>query len=224
MITKPISIVFSLFLVFSGCSKENINNDIIMGTGNIVSQTQNLISFAEIELRNYCNVEVIEGTENKVEYSDYENIIEHLNFEVIENRLIIQTLPQNILINHSNAKAKVYIKSSLNSVLITGSGNINLLSAFDGISQFTITGSGNIVSNSNSTSASINCNITGSGSMDLLRIRSSIATTSIAGSGDIKITVSSELNALISGSGNTYYNGNPIVFKNITGSGNVIKL
>ncbi|MFM8744791.1 MAG: hypothetical protein ACKODM_15885, partial [Cytophagales bacterium] len=87
---KPsISILFLFAFFLSSCIKVSIDKmsiDRISGSGNIASQTLVLSSFTEIEVRNYCNMEVEKGTENKVEYSDYENIIQYLKFEVVGNR------------------------------------------------------------------------------------------------------------------------------------------
>lgn len=170
-------------------------------------------------------MEVAKGTENKVEYSDYENIIQYLKFEVVGNRLIVKTIPENISISNSQAKAKVVLVGNLNAVYITGSANVDLLSSFNGLNKLGITGSGNIVSSGNTTAPSIDCSITGSGNLSLLKVNSTTAKCAIAGSGNITIAVSGSLNASIAGSGNIYYQGNPAdIVVNITGSGKVVKL
>lgn len=190
-----------------------------------MSQTAALSSFTEIEVRSYCNVEVVTGAENKVEYSDYENIIQYLRFEVVGSRLVVKTIPEEISISNSRAKAKVYSTGNLKAVNITGSANVDLASSFNGINTLSITGSGNIVSSANVTTPSIDCTITGSGNLNLLKVNSLSAKCTILGSGNITIAVSSSLNANIVGSGNIYYQGNPTDFVvNITGTGKVIKL
>ncbi|MFM7488604.1 MAG: GIN domain-containing protein [Cytophagales bacterium] len=199
--------------------------DRISGSGNIASQTLALSSFTEIEVRNYCNMEVAKGTENKVEYSDYENIIQYLKFEVVGNRLIVKTIPENISISNSQAKAKVVLTGNLDAVYITGSADVDLLSSFNGLNKLSITGSGNIVSRGTTTVPSIDCSVTGSGNLSLLKINSTTAKCAVAGSGNITIAVSGSLNANIVGSGNIYYQGNPAdIVVNVTGSGKVIKL
>ncbi|MFM8740925.1 MAG: GIN domain-containing protein, partial [Cytophagales bacterium] len=134
---KPsISILFLFAFFLSSCIKVSIDKmsiDRISGSGNIASQTLVLSSFTEIEVRNYCNMEVEKGTENKVEYSDYENIIQYLKFEVVGNRLIVKTIPENISISNSQAKAKVVLTGNLDAVYITGSADVDLLSSFIGL-------------------------------------------------------------------------------------------
>lgn len=220
-IVLPIMLVATLLI--SSCSEENLNND-ISGTGNIISKSQSLDPFTEIEVRNYCNVEVVAGSENRVEYSDYENIVAYLVFEVENDRLIIKTIPESTTVHHSKAKAKLYLSGNLHSLFVKGSGNIDLISPFEGVNNFSIAGSGNINAHSSLDSANITCVISGSGNMDLLQIHSANATGIISGSGNIMVAVSTNLNGSITGSGNIYYQGNPAVVKNISGSGNVIQL
>lgn len=218
-----ISILFLVAFFVYSCQKETINR--ISGKGNIVNETVALSSFTEIEVRSYCTMEVTKGTENKIEYSDYENIIQYVKFEVLGNRLIIKTIPENISISNSQAKAKVFLTGNLNAVYITGSANMDLLSSFNGLNKLAITGSGNIVSSGTTTVPSIDCSITGSGNLSLLKVNSTTAKCAIAGSGNITIAVSASLNASIVGSGNIYYQGNPAdIVVNVTGSGKVIKL
>ena len=228
---KPIisKLVFLTALVFTfSCNKNNdLNPEPVntqTGTGSISSKSVNLNSFCEIEIANYCNVEVDTGTTNKVEYSDYDNLIQYLKFEIVGNRLVVKTIPQNTLITNSKAKAKIYVAGSLTGLFISGSGNMTLANSFNGINQCTVSGSGNLVANENSTSTNMTATISGSGNVDILKITSQSANCTISGSGSISIAVTNDLTANVSGSGSISYFGNPSVSKNITGSGNIIKL
>lgn len=205
------------FLLFTSCSGIN-------GSGNIISKTQRLDDFTEIEIRNYCNVELLKGTENKVEYSDYENLIEHLKFEVVGKKLIVETTPENLTIYNSEATAKIYLTGALSKVSILGSADVKIVDSFSGLSELNISGSGSIEVGRDIMTQSIDCSISGSGSMDLLKIHSETANCTISGSGDISITVLKSLDASISGSGNIEYEGNPSsLVQNVSGSGSVTK-
>jgi Putative auto-transporter adhesin, head GIN domain len=205
------------FLLFASCSGIN-------GSGNIISKTQRLDVFTAIEIRNYCNVELVKGTENQVEYSDYENLIEHLKFEVVGKKLIVETTPENLTIYNSQASAKIYLTGDLIKVSILGSADVKLVDSFSGLSELNISGSGSIEVGQDIMTPSIDCTISGSGSMDLLKIHSETAKCTISGSGDISITVLKSLDASISGSGNIEYEGNPSnLIQNVSGSGSVTK-
>lgn len=229
MTTTISKLVFLSALVFIfSCNKNNSLNSqpggSQTGTGSISSQSVNLNSFSEIEIANYCDVEIDTGTTNKVEYSDYDNLVQYLKFEIVGNRLVVKTIPENTLITNSKAKAKIYVAGSLTGLIISGSGNMTLANSFNGISQCTVSGSGNLVANANSTSTNMAATILGSGSIDILKITSQSANCTISGSGNISVAVTNDLTANISGSGSISYLGNPSVSKNTTGSGKVIKL
>lgn len=217
------SIPLILVLFFFACSHEN---DAIetKGSGNIKSNTQSLNSFTEIEIENNCDVELVKGTENKVEFSDYENIIQYLKFELVGNKLIVKTAPDNISINNSKAKAKIYVKGNLNKIFILGSANVDLVNSFSGLNELSITGSGNLNALQNIVTPNIDCSISGSGNMNILKINAANAKCSVSGSGEISIHVTKSLNASISGSGTISYQGNPSLIQNMSGSGSIVKL
>jgi hypothetical protein len=200
------------------------NNKTITGKGNIVTKNLELKSFTEIQLSNYCDIEIIKGPTFKVVYSDYENIIDNLQFENVNNKLIVKSKSGNLSINNSKAKAKIYLASNLTSLSVSGSADATISSAFNELKELKITGSGNISCNTTIKTNDIKCIITGSGDMNLLKAIATNADCSLVGSGDISISVQSKLDASIVGSGDINYKGNPIVEKNITGSGELIKI
>jgi hypothetical protein len=213
-------ITLVLVFLFSSCINEN---NTIEGSGKITTNTQALTPFTEIEIENGCTIEVVSGTENKVEFSDYENIIQHLKFEVVDNKLIIKTA-DNISIRNSEAKAKIYVKGDLTKIFIVGSSTVDLLHSFSGLNELSISGSGTINVEQDIVTPNINCSISGSGTMNLLKINAATADCEVSGSGTISITVSESLQATISGSGDIMYQGNPTLTQEITGSGAVEKL
>lgn len=217
------SIPLILVLLFFSCSNENDSIDTI-GSGKIKSNTQSLNSFTEIEIENNCDVELVKGTENKVEFSDYENIIQYLKFELVGNKLIVKTAPDNISINNSKAKAKIYVKGNLNKIFILGSANVDLVNSFSGLNELNISGSGNLNALQNIVIPNIDCSISGSGNMNILQINAANAKCSVSGSGEISIHVTKSLNASIAGSGTISYQGNPSLIQNVSGSGSIVKL
>ncbi len=227
-IISNLLILATLVLTFS-CTKDNYmnissNNSQDEGTGTITSKSLELSPFNEIEIANYCDVEIVTGTTNKVEYSDFDNIIQYLKFEVINNRLVLKTVPENITIKNTKAKAKIFVAGSLTGLFISGSGDMSILNSFENISICDVSGSGNLVANSDSTSKSLASTVSGSGDIDILKISSQDASCTISGSGDISVTAANTLDAKISGSGNVSYSGNATVTKTISGSGELIKL
>lgn len=123
---------------------------------------------------------------------------------------------------------------------LTGSGDISVARITANGLNVSLSGSGNIKSNS-CTSVNSDVFLSGSGQIDLtgqcensnLKLSGSgkintenwivgSADVTITGSGDIFTFVENSLIAFISGSGNIYLKGNPIIDKTITGSGRII--
>ncbi|MBK8855104.1 MAG: DUF2807 domain-containing protein [Saprospiraceae bacterium] len=214
-------------LLFSfGCKMQNsTDSEVILGDGNIISQEVALTQFQDIELQNSCNVEIMSGPEYKASISDHSNLIQYIKFEVSGSKLIIRNEPETINLRNSKAKVIIFIPSTdLNSLSISGSGNITLKTRINNISKIHISGSGNVTSEVASTTKNLVLSISGSGNIDLLSIQTQKANCNISGSGNINMATSDSLNIAISGSGNVFYKGEPTIVKTISGSGESVKL
>lgn len=62
----------------------------------------------------------------------------------------------------------------------------------------------------------------GSGSFFGFPLSASTCQVDISGSGECEVTVNNDLDVVIEGSGNVYYQGSPIIHEDITGSGRVV--
>ena len=238
---NAIQLTFLAFvsLVFSSCIGDLFG---ITGTGNIVIQTSSVKDFQAISLNNAANVNIVKGDSFKVEISDYENLVKYLSVKVTDHVLIISTDPIYTLLTNSQAKVTITMPDSLTAVTLSGSGEINLNSAFKDFKSAILLGSGNIKANQSlnisALSASIlgsgnivakgNVNtltalLSGSGNLMFSGMNATSANCSITGSGNISVAVSNSLKATISGSGNIIYTGSPVnIESTVTGSGKVI--
>lgn len=227
---------FMLFVAvgFMACEKET-------GSGDEVRETRSIAAFTEVEMQNSADVEFIKGTTQKVEVSDFENLLEFLIVEVSGNKLIIKTKANTVV---SNSRAKVFITTpeTITKTVLSGSGNIVFKDAMSSLKTAEISGSGNITSSLSTTytnldlivsgSGNINFNgkatdakavVSGSGKINLGDLESQNADALVSGSGDITVKAVKKLDAAISGSGNIFYFGTPDLKTNITGSGKVVK-
>lgn len=219
----------------------SFKTDRITGSGTIITRNPDVANFEEIEVANYCNVEVYQDNSYSVQVSEYENLMQYLKFEVDGKKLIISTEPENISINNSHAKAVIHMPDALRKLTISGSSDITLKSGFKDISNLNITGSGNIIAEKPATMDKVNASIAGSGRITMLGTANNVSLHTIGsgnivfsgvkalsgnckidGSGDIKANLSNTLNATINGSGNIIYSGNPAVTKAINGSGAIV--
>jgi hypothetical protein len=106
---------------------------------------------------------------------------------------------------------------------ISGSGGVSLNASIADEVEFDISGSGKV--NATGSSQSIKAEITGSGKVMASNFVTDKCEVRISGSGDVEITVKTELDARITGSGTVSYKGNPLrVNSDSSGSGKVIKM
>ena len=232
------AVLVVIALAFSSCLGDLFG---ITGTGSIVKQTVSLKDFQSVSLNNAAKVDIVKGDSFKVEISDYENLVKYLSVKVTDHVLMISTDPIYTLLTNSKATVTITMPDSLTAVTLSGSGDINLNSAFKDFKSAIILGSGNIRANQNLNIAVLNASIlgsgnitakgnvttltaliSGSGNLSLSGLNAVTANCSITGSGNINVAVSNSLKANISGSGNVTYTGTATVDASITGSGKVI--
>jgi hypothetical protein len=211
----------------------------ISGSGQIRSEERSVSGFKNIELQITANVEIVYDSVFLVEIRDYDNFLSHISTEVIGDNLIIHYTPKNLKIRNSSAKITIYMPS-LNSIAISGDGNISVMSGFNQLQSITISGSGEVsalepfntssltikISGCGKSSAAgstnqLDINISGSGNIDCYGLEAQQATCKISGSGDAYLNVVKILDVTISGSGNVTYIGDPVVSAKISGSGKI---
>jgi Putative auto-transporter adhesin, head GIN domain len=236
-VTKILAAFILSICIFSSCKKDNL-----FGSGSIESQERTVSAFTKVKTDGDIDVIILQGTTQKVVASDYGNLINDLETIVMGDELFIRYRNnKNIL----NSKSKVTITMPLlNAVYTSGSADINVIGTFVAPSVFTATtrGSGDISLNAitaidfniivvgsgdvailNSNTKNTYIYIDGSGDVNAFGLQAENVTVEVKGSGDAKVSASILLNAVIRGSSDIYYRGNPIVNKTITGSGRVIR-
>jgi len=214
----------------------------ITGKGSIVTESRNAKDFTSIELQTSADVEIIKGNTFNVKVSDYENLVQYMHVEVIDNRLIINKNPVSLNFRNSKAKVIVTLPDPLYSVKLAGSGNMKVLSAFNDLQHLFLSGSGNIelgcdcqlnkldvlISGSGNINAigsvkDLYTKISGSGDIQFLQFKAKSANCTLSGSGNMVVNIEDKLEAYLSGSGDIAYLGAPIVNSHVSGSGRVFK-
>ena len=216
--------------------------NVISGKGNIVSEKRVASDFTSIELQSSADVEIVKGTSFNVSVSDYENILQYLTVEVVDNRLIIKKKPFTVNLWNSKAKVVVTMPDPLYSVKLSGSGNMKVNSTFNDLESLLLSGSGNIEVNSDCHLNKLNAQISGSGNINAIgsvqelntkisgsgnirfsQMKAKTANCTISGSGNIYVFIEERLEAYLSGSGDIVYTGTPEVNSHLSGSGHVYK-
>ncbi len=108
----------------------------------------------------------------------------------------------------------------IDSVSLTGSGNLDVSNISADQTKVELSGSGNITMAG--TAKSLQATLTGSGNITCSDLPVQSATARLSGSGNITVNASQSLDASITGSGNIKYRGNPAkVNQSVSGSGSI---
>ncbi|PSL48867.1 putative autotransporter adhesin-like protein [Chitinophaga niastensis] len=226
--------IFSVIL--SGCTKDNIS-----GSGNVVSQTRNTATFADVDISGPFEVHLLQEDTAAVEIKAEDNIIDVIETGVSNNGLFVRIrnhvnirhhLPIRIYVHNrlfqritfdgsGSLESKDTIHTSLFKYELNGSANASLLLVTTDLTT-TINGSGNITMKGSA--VTLDSDINGSGNIAALDMSVQNANITIRGSGEHSICAAKTLNANIYGSGNITYTGAAKVNADIKGSGKLIKL
>lgn len=220
-------------------SAVQVNAQKVTGNGNVVSQDRDAKSFSKVHARGSFNVVLTDGTDRKVRVEAEENLQQYITIEVEDDALVIATKK---LVSLRPTKAMtIYITAhALESVKLSGSGNVKSTNTLTGSDEFEAksSGSGNMmldvetnsldiaISGSGNMSLkgktkSLDGSISGSGNIRARNLQADDTSIKISGSGDAEVVANVKLDSKISGSGSVKYWGNASVDTKIAGSGSV---
>lgn len=233
-----IALVLSIQVLLVSCQK-------IEGVGPIVSEIRNKTGYQGLQISICGQTTYTIAPQYSLELRAQRNILDEIVTKVENDALIIKwdkplkvVNCEDVTVNISGPDLKFLHSSGANDIrvkgnvkqtdlelTISGSGNMN----FDQIEvthhiSAHISGSGNIIINSGGAVQESDLFLSGSGNLDFGRMPMDHNTSTISGSGSIKVNVLKSLKAIISGSGDVYYYGNPHVESRISGSGRVKQL
>ena len=200
MKTLNYSLVIALFLLMlSGC-EDGHNSIRIDGTGPIVSKNLDLSPFDKIEHTGVANYYITIGSPQSVVLKAQQNIIDVMTWEVVNHSLKVG-LEENVSIeNHEEIRFDITVPA-INYIGLTGVGEF-ILSGADQ-NELTIT-------------------FTGVGAIKAYEMKVDTCNITFTGVGDCEVYIGNELNGTLSGVGNVYYKGNPVINFTITGVGKLI--
>jgi hypothetical protein len=226
-------ILATMVLLASSCRKR------IEGSGRYVTVERNVSPFTEIESDGNFNVTVKQDSVQSVTLYGEDNILPHLTTRVEGHRLRIY-YDHDLFKKFDNNGVVVHVTvPELNSLNLTGSGNINgegilntqvLFATLSGSGKIDfnvncvgvlafLTGSGDVSLHGNSTAGTYT--VSGSGDVHAFDLLSDDVNVTISGSGDCEVHAEKTLKVKISGSGDVRYIGHPDVQTSINGSGSV---
>lgn len=234
VVLKSIALVFVFTLSIAHTYAQRVK-----GNGKIVQKTRNIGSFDGVGVSGSFDVILVSGNEGKLEISVEENLEPYLITEVKDGNLKIKWKKGTNIRTTKSTQVKVHFKE-ISSLAMSGSGDIISKDVIKGKSldiavagsgdikldmqvqkaQSAISGSGDIELSGKATE--FEAAVSGSGDIEAYDLKTEKADLKVAGSGSIGISVSNEIVARVSGSGDIKYKGQPRIEDiKVSGSGNV---
>jgi len=242
---KNVIIFFSIILLSANTVNAQwwSNSKKVAGNKEVTNLTRSVANYDQISVTGMMEVQLIAGSEGKIDIEAESNLMEFIETEVNNGHLRIsiqkgvniepsknypirivvpfETLGALTLTGSGHIRNSDVIKARDFKINVTGSGNMNLNLNTENL-ESTITGSGDL--KLKGASQEFKCKVTGSGDIFAYDLKAVKVDASITGSGDVEVSIENELEAKISGSGDIKYRGNPDKqnFKT-SGSGTVSK-
>lgn len=232
----PIITIINIFC-FSSCEK-------ITGEGPVETEERAYNNFSGLYAAIPGTIYYTKSNNFKVQLKAQRNILDIIKTSVRGNELKLDYRSNTIVGKHNTIEIHVSAPS-LESLHLDCSGTVrvtgNIISQnlhsqvsssgsliidsvqITDVLRATVSGSGKINILSGQT-ASENITISGSGNANVSAVKALNTIARINGSGYTKVYPIQTLNAFISGSGDIYYLGNPIISSHISGSGKILKL
>ncbi len=201
-----------------------------------ISVTYDTIPFEKIELATSSDIRIVQANYFQVIVEGQERDVYDTEVRVVDNLLIIEehgSIDQQQVITifvpeirqlDSYGSSDIYGESEFRQngnmeLGLFGSGEIDMYLDLDNLDVF-LSGSGDVYVEGFADNVDI-AN-TGSGWVRSFNLNSDFSDITISGSGSAEVTVDNDLDILISGSGDVFYKGHPVISSTITGSGKVI--
>jgi hypothetical protein len=193
---RNIAIILVAGIITGGCS---LNKQTVIGSGDVEAMEVTLPAFDGVSVTGTCDVEIVIGETQVVEFYAQSEILDVLKYEVINGMLHIGFEPDYNVNTSKEIRAEITIPS-LSFIGVTGEGNYNLEGAQQEI---------------------LDIHISGAGDVEAFDMEVRVCNIRISGVGDCELNVVNTLDVNISGVGNIRYMGNPEVSTDVSGVGNV---
>ena len=218
-------------LLLSSCRKE---------AGPVITEDRSVGPFTGIRIESNADVHFVQSNAFELRIEAGQNLMRYITTEVNSNGILVISERRNQIWDTRGPQIFVVV-DSLNSLEITGSGDLDGSDFRSGPLALFISGSGDIdiitdathveaaISGSGDmllegTAQTLDLTISGSGDCKGQFFPVQTASVVISGSGDAYVNVSQSLEGRLSGSGDLFYWGNPAsVNVTTSGSGSAIK-
>lgn len=212
----------------------------IVGTGDVVAENRDVDNFTGVSSSLSADIELRQSSTFKVSIEGQKNIIDLVEMEVKEGTLKLRfkkgysmtykkTLKIRVeapkfaylsMAGSGNVRANGALSGEKLAVSISGSGDFDLTQLQYNDVNVSISGSGDVDLGGSAERAELS--ISGSGDLKAKDLKAQSVRCRVSGSGNVSCFAAKELDALVSGSGDIRYSGNPSnIKKKVSGSGDI---
>ena len=189
-------------------------------TSGVVSESRDVGSFDEVELRGVGNLSIEQADNESLTVEAEEDVLPKIRTEVENSHLTIGPEPNSIINTTKPINYRLIVKD-LNALDVSGSGDVEAEGIDTDELAVTISGTGEVEISGNTYSQDVE--ILGSGEYKAEDLESKEAKIDVSGSGSATVNVSDQLDAEVSGSGSVEYVGDPTINQDVSGAGEVRK-
>lgn len=215
----------------------------IKGNGKVVTETRNTGDYDAIKVGGPFDVNLVSGNEGKITIKGEENLLSSIKIEVEDNALKIYVDKTVNIRSSSGHKIEITVPfEKISSVSLAGSGDIQTKNTIKNDKfEAKLAGSGNFKLDVDSNDFELNVSgsgnvalkgsadnfttkLSGSGNINASNLKSKNVNANVSGSGNSIVNCEGNLTARVSGSGDIKYIGNPDKRDvKVSGSGNITK-
>lgn len=199
----------------------NVNSETINGSGTTKTEVREVSNFSKVELQSVGNLTIKQGDHESLTIKADDNLMPYITSKVEDGTLKIGMKPNINAVPASTIEYELVVKS-LESVRLSGFGNISADALSGNNIEMVLSGSGDINVEKVDAKA-LTMKLTGFGNINTNEVKSDDASVELTGSGDITIGTfaANTLDLTISGFGNATISGTvPDEKFRLTGSGN----
>jgi len=228
-----------LVLVLLGLAGCSIATSVTRGSGNVITESRSVSNFQKVDLAGIGELNITIGDTESLTIEADDNLMPLIKTSVENGTLSIglDTARGTIGLNPTKPIRYTLQAKTLDSLVVSGAGNVNLPSVTSDTFEIRTTGAGNITI-PQLMATTLTVAITGAGNMTLggevqtqdIRLsglgnysagdlKSTNATVTISGAGNATVWASDSLDARLSGAGSVSYYGSPQVTQSISGVG-----
>lgn len=205
-------------VINSGNVNSSNRDDVLNGSGVIVSETRNLTAFDDLLVNISADISYVSSDDYKLVLSGDDNIVAVISTSLEGKSIVINS--KRSFNTQNNLKIVVYGPKSLNRLTVEGSSDVNLKGISNQMFEVILEGSGDI--RVQGKVRELKVEVDGSGNIDTRLLEADNVDISIDGSADLAVTANNNLNVVIDGVSNVTYYGNPAsISKEIDGVGKV---